>query len=332
MIGIRVDSNGEIALGHVMRCLSIANRLNKDVIFICSENSTKKIVEKKGYRVICLYNQYNQKENELSKLCKIIIENNIEILLVDSYQITQEYFKILHEITKLVYIDDMNMFHYDVDMIINYTYETSMESYKKWNYVNTIFLLGSEYIPLREQFRNKCAVIDNVKEVFISTGGTDNYHIILDLVKKLVEKRYRVNIVVGKYYGDYEKLRELSDQSKLIYLYQNVNNVADIMLRCDIAISAGGTTLAELATLGIPTICFAIADNQLEGTKKYSENGLMVYAGDVREGRVRLIDKIIVEFEELAKNKSQRLSMSKKMKNIFDGLGAERIARHIEKL
>ena len=68
MIGIRVDANDKIAIGHVMRCMSIASELkkqNNDVIFIVSEESAKKIIVNNGYECICLNNKYNEKNSEI---------------------------------------------------------------------------------------------------------------------------------------------------------------------------------------------------------------------------------------------------------------------------
>ena len=333
MIAIRVDSNDIIAMGHIMRCLSIADRLKENPLFICSEESTRKIVEKANYTCLCLHNKYTDKEAELDKMLEIIVQQEINVLLVDSYEVTETYLKKLHTKTCIVYIDDLNKIYYDVDMIINYTYKTDKRIYDKWQYTSHMqYLLGSKYAPLRKQFEQSPIEIKGAKEIFVTTGGTDPYHVILGLIKLLKNKNYVLNIVLGNYYHDDQELSETVKGNERIILYKNINNMAEVMKKSDLAISAGGTTLIELFTLGIPTICFTMADNQMEGVKNYAQNGIAMYAGDVRYNRDSVLQQIVNGIETFAVDIEKRKEMSACMQASFDGKGAIRIAKCLEQL
>lgn len=336
MIGIRVDSNDIIAMGHLMRCMSIAGQLEKKPIFICSERTTEEFITNAGYKCICLDNQYDEKEQELELLLSVIDENNVELLLIDSYSVTEHYFDVLHNKVKLAYIDDINAFKYNVDILINYTYGTQRLIYDRWNYKNVELLLGSRYVPLRSQFRQLPIMISNVRNIYLTTGGTDGHHMILELIRRLDIKRYGINVVLGKYYKDREQLdKYIKDNSGYrenhdINVYQNISDIADVMKQNDIAISAGGTTLAELASLGIPTICFSMADNQIPGTTKYAQDGLMIYAGDIRTDKNEVIERIVREVQRLTQDRECREEMARRMRESFDGKGAGRIAAILE--
>jgi UDP-2,4-diacetamido-2,4,6-trideoxy-beta-L-altropyranose hydrolase len=54
---------------------------------------------------------------------------------------------------------------------------------------------------------------------------------------------------------------------------------AAIMAGCRMAICGGGTTLFELATLGVPTFIIAIADNQVRSARVWEQNRLGSYLG-----------------------------------------------------
>ena len=101
------------------------------------------------------------------------------------------------------------------------------------------------------------------------------------------------------------------------------------MRRCDLAVSAGGTTLAELYACGIPVICFSIADNQLKGTMAYASEGLMLYAGNVVNERKTVIRNVIQDMKILVSNYGTRRAMAEKANKVIDGKGAERIAEQI---
>lgn len=337
MIGIRADANRKIAMGHIMRCTAIAlqlQKLGKDVLFIISEPDMEGFLKENGFSVECLHNAYNQKEQELIHLFEIIDRYDLRMLLVDSYEVTEYYLLSLKNRLPVVYMDDMNLFQYPVDAIINYTYGAAMNLYQKYNYKKTIqFALGSRYVPLREQFAG--GVIEKneeVQNIFISSGGTDPEHMIRDILLAMTAKGFakmRKTIVVGNFYGDMDWLQEFAKLYQGITIYKNVSNVADIMRKCDVAVSASGTTLAELCACGVPTIAFSMADNQIPGVTAYAKDGLMIYAGDIRDHKSLVLENIIDNMQLLMDNKEMRFEISMKAHSKIDGQGAGRIAEFL---
>ena len=108
-----------------------------------------------------------------------------------------------------------------------------------------------------------------------------------------------------------------------------VSDVAGIMKQCDVAVSAGGTTLSELCAMGIPAISYLNADNQRKGIEEFARNEIIPYAGDVTDEKNKdaVIDnilKFINQFFNLPVSKQR--DVSDKMRNYIDGQGACRIA------
>lgn len=339
MIGIRVDANTDIAMGHLMRCMSIAIQLknrNENVIFIVSEEYGIDTLMEKGFKYICLHNDYNDKESEVADVEKVIRDYDIDLLLIDSYQVSKTYFTALKKAVKLCYIDDMQLDKYDVDMIINYTFGTEEQEYKDLGYNNERLLLGSRYIPLRPEFsEGKIDINDKAECIFITTGGSDSYDMVCSILKGINDSRMsyiQKNIVVGKFYGNMDQLKRMAANDGKTNIYADVKDICTIMKESDIAVSAGGTTIAELLACGIPVICFSMADNQLSGTKKYSESGIVCYAGDVRDNRQSVVENIISTLEELCMSKKKRKELIETSEQYIDGHGAERIAAEIMKL
>ena len=112
-------------------------------------------------------------------------------------------------------------------------------------------------------------------------------------------------------------------------IYHDISDIARVMKKCDVAISAGGTTIAELCACGIPTIGFAVAQNQIYGLEAYSKDGIVKYAGDVREDRKHVIDNIVINLEEFVVDYNQRKQQCKLANDLIDGDGAMRIAKEI---
>lgn len=337
MTGIRVDANEKIAMGHVMRCLSIAKCLKskgEQVIFWTSGDYASDFIRENGFECNELEYDYCSKEEEVNALIDSLKNKSVDKLLIDSYQVTQKYLEQLHSDFQIIYLDDLNAFCYPADLIINYTYNVSKKIYEKWKYAeNTKFLLGREYVPLRPQFKN--VMIDTtmpVNTILITTGGADEQNMILEILHCLSGSQYegiQKLVVAGKFYSHMEELKKIAEKDETIQIHYNVNNMAELMKKSNIAISAGGTTLAELCACGIPTICFSVADNQLYGTRAYADDGIVIYAGDVRKSKENVLNNIVKSLEEMIGNVSVRMQFGNKAHEMIDGNGAERIAEHI---
>lgn len=338
VIGIRVDANEIIAMGHLVRCMSIAvqlKRMGEKVIFIISEHYAEDYIVKNGFDCICLDNHYNEKEKETEELLYIIGKENIDRLLIDSYEVTEGYMTEIRKYAGVIYIDDLNLFRYPADIIINYVDSADMTWYRDKGYDKEIFLLGSRYVPLRPEFADKRIHIkQNADSVFVTTGGTDSHDMLIGILDKMKESELagiKKCVVAGKFYDRPEDLRAMAEEDGTIEVYHDISDICAIMRKCDIAVSAGGTTMIELCSCGIPTVCFSMADNQMPAINAFSEKGIVKYAGDVRDNREKVIDNIIGNIGLMKDSYELREGLSEKAKGVVDGRGAERIAEAIMK-
>ena len=156
MIYIRADMNAQIATGHIMRCLSIADALHgvgEPVTFILADEQAVSILKQRGYDAIVLHTQWNHMDEELPVLSQIIRNEHIDKLLIDSYQVTQRYLAELSKLVTTFYIDDLNLFEYPVDVVICYANYWKKFQYKI-NDKRTTYLLGMKYVPLKQAFWN----------------------------------------------------------------------------------------------------------------------------------------------------------------------------------
>jgi UDP-2,4-diacetamido-2,4,6-trideoxy-beta-L-altropyranose hydrolase len=316
-----------------MRCLSIANELRKqghECIFITADNLCKNILDDSNFESICINSVWNDLNCETEKMLQLISEEKLKLLLLDSYYVSEQYMSALNKAVKLAYIDDLNLFKYPCDILINYTNYHDKFNYAK-RYPHTRLLLGCGYAPVREEFLNinKKRVEDEVKSILITSGGTDKYNMLKKL-SELLRKNYTditINIVCGKFNTHIDEIVALKNNNKSINVFVNINEMAELMRKADIAISAGGTTLYELCACGTPTICITTADNQINNAISFAENGALLYAGDISDSSI--YENVLSCFHILADNKAVRASMSDIMQDMVDGNGAARIAAEL---
>lgn len=341
-IYIRADGNEIIATGHIMRCLSVAKQLKKlniEVIFVVADDRPSALIESNGFKVDVLGTVWDNLDKETEIICDYINHNNVEVLLIDTYYVTEDYLQNLSIYTKIVYIDDLRKFTYRVDTIVNYSLFGNKDIYYKlYGSENNCpkLLQGGDYVPLREEFSYAPFNLNQQpKKVLITTGGTDSLNVagnVLDTVLNNEElQNLEYHVVVGCFNQNKENLNKISTIYSNVFLHENVKNMSEFMRDCDIAISAGGTTLYELCACGIPTICLEIADNQ-KGAIAWEQNEIMLYAGnaavDMKQCMATCLDKLI----QYNRDYELRRRNSRKMQSLIDGNGARRIAEYVDTL
>lgn len=344
MFYIRTDANESIALGHLMRCLTIADAiraLGEDVTFIKADDYENARINGAGYSVICLGSDWNDMEGELPTLRNYIAEHKITSLLVDSYQVTAKYLKELKQQVKVFYLDDMADKVYPADVIVNYAFDDCSQIYKElYQDSQTRILLGSRYAPLRKAFRDiKPRNIRNtVSDILVTTGGSDPYHILQIAAESLAaNKKYqeiKFHLVIGACVeeAEAEKIILHASQQENIRCYRNIPNMEEAMQRCDVAISAAGGTLYELCACQTPTICLAFADNQLPGIAAMERANIMLSIGDIRNWSTDQIEAELVKDIDRLQPADLRESYAKRMHAVTDGQGAIRLARELLEL
>lgn len=335
---IRVDGNDIIATGHVMRCLSIAEQLKQldmEVVFLVADTNVRELIQLKGFPVDVLHTTWNDLDGEVSVLRKYLQEKGAKVLLLDSYYVTENYMRQLSEEFSVVYIDDLKKFVYPVHTVINYYVWGKAEDYGADQYegLSTRFLLGGAYVPLREEFFEvPCKIKETASKVLITTGGTDMLNVTGQLLAAVMQDKelsdLEYHVIVGCFNRHKEGLYGMKDRYPNIYLHENVTNMAQWMETCDMAVSAGGSTLYELCASGTPTICLEIADNQ-KGAYIWEEKGYMIYAGNAAEDMPDCIGKCIKGLKRYLGDRELRQRVSENMQSLIDGKGAMRIARYL---
>lgn len=333
VIYFRTDGNEEIATGHIMRCLSIARAcvsLNAGVCFLVSDDTSMSVLQERflipdEFPVCCLHSDYQKPEEELPALQSVL--KKAHYLFVDSYFVTERYLSALKKICPVAYLDDLLAFDYPADLIVNYDCKEKPTCYHKASHV----LLGAAYTPLRPQFQAlSYQVRPQVQNILISTGGTDSYHMAGKLLEEILAsdslRNLHYHIVTSRLNSHYEELGRLANSFPVIHIHENVQDMAALMCECDLAISAGGTTLYELCAVGVPAISFAIADNQLTAVTTFAAEGIIPYAGDVRTAPQNIINTVISFLQDNISSYERREKSSLQMRAFIDGNGSARIA------
>ena len=207
----RADASIKIGIGHVMRCLTLADALKSqgaECQFICREHSGNLIehLRQKGYLVHALPPEPSlemtlmtkddpQTESELTHSdwlgatqsedaaeCRVAVEEfQPDWLIVDHYALDARWEKALKKhYRKLMVIDDLADRSHICDLLLDQTYGRETQAYQPWVSENCAVFCGSKYALLRPEFaalrpyslgRRENPQLDHL---LITMGGIDN--------------------------------------------------------------------------------------------------------------------------------------------------------------
>lgn len=195
----RVDAALHIGSGHVMRCLTLADRLRAlghDVCFICRDFAGHLIesIRAKAYAVGVLpplrRSDFSEdagtwlglpaQDDAAQSLAFLLATSPVDWLIVDHYGIDAQWEKLMApHVRKLAVIDDLANRAHVCDLLLDQNLGSSQAKYAPFCPPETRFLLGTDFALLREEFaawrarslaRRTKPVL---QQILISMGGVD---------------------------------------------------------------------------------------------------------------------------------------------------------------
>ena len=257
---IYVNGNNTRGMGHVYRSLEIADELymNPDIYYNSNETDPM-VFGKTKHNLIAV-----DSEEELFEKCN---EEGYSLFVNDILNTTIDYMEGLKKAipgAKIVNFEDEGEGILKADLVFNALYSRSL--------IPSVYSGEKYYIAGRKfLYYEPICIKENVKKVFVSFGGADpqNYtERLLDIVSKEDYNDFKFIVVVGRANPNYNNLQKYVKNNVIIL--HDVDNMPEVMSKCDVAVTSRGRTGYELALLGIPTI--AIAQNEREEKHGFVSN------------------------------------------------------------
>lgn len=307
-----------MGLGHITRCLAIAQALKS-----------------KGASPYFIVNGDRNVRNELRGERFVIrdwvrsgYEFNKEtaVAIIDSYYAGPGFYKIVSKSAKVpIYLDDYKRLRYPDGSVVNGTINADDLNYPSRKGVK--YLFGTSYLPLRKEFWKVPAkrIRKKLGCVMITFGGNDVKNMTPRVLRMLSSSypELKKKVLVGEGCSCIGQIEKIKDKSTEIIYFADAGKMRDVMLEADLAISASGQTLYELARIGVPTVAIGVSDNQLNNIKGFRQIGFIRYAGWYKDKN--LSSNLIECIDSLSSYKNRR-SCSREGRLSVDGAGAQRIA------
>ena len=335
---IRADGGSHLGMGHVMRCLALAEGLREhgtQPLFVTRNHDAQVAarIRAGGYAVEQMPPEYDF-ESELQFVEERFADGEFRMLVVDlcnSDTGTQiaAYAAYLREWRSrgvfVLAIDDFNWAPYaDVVVNPNYGAEAAVDPASD----GTKLLLGPDYFLLRDEFVSSAAdreLREPGERVLVTMGGSDLAGLTPRVMRALLEvqRPLDVRVVVGIEDRERTGLTDLSDRfGGRCELYDASCNMAELMRWADVAVTGGGLTKYETAATGTPAVVLAQVEHQHELMLRFVKAGTCTYlgrGGEVSEEAAR--DAV----EGLLGDLDRRRAMSDAGVVLVDGKGLDRV-------
>jgi UDP-2,4-diacetamido-2,4,6-trideoxy-beta-L-altropyranose hydrolase len=256
---ILTEGGIKIGLGHISRCLSLAEALTEKKYQCNFYIKTKKTTD---------FNlDFNHELFDWQKNKKKIFDKTIEseIVIIDSYSAPEKFYYEIYNLNKnCLFFDDFNRINYPPCILVNPAQDN--ESYNHPNKNHIKFLLGPKYQALQKSFWDVVPSKKNkqIKEILITFGGDDLRNITPQTINFL-EKEFpflKKTVVIGSGFSNIEQYENYNLENTEIIYHPTSGQMCQLILKSDLVICGGGQTLFELARLKTPALIIGIAKNQ----------------------------------------------------------------------
>ena len=258
---------------------------------------------------------------------------------IDGYVFRRPFLAALHQGGhRLLVIDDhASTSASGAEIVVDPAFQATADDYRVCSPTARL-LMGPQYALVRNEFRRereqrKLAGPARVglERLLVTMGGSDPIDAttrILSALSSLGAPPREVIVVIGG-------LNPRPDAHFVAHarglpslkLVRGVRDMAATMSVCDGAIAAGGTTLHELAALGLPALLVPIVENQQEGVRFVHERGFFHALGPIAE---LSDDDLAHAIGQWLQRPERNRAMANAVAQLVDARGPERICEAIE--
>ncbi|KUO78108.1 MAG: hypothetical protein APF81_06855 [Desulfosporosinus sp. BRH_c37] len=358
LIIIRADASQSIGSGHIMRCLTLAERLRvqgAEVSFVCRNllGNLSEYIRRQGFEVHLLPRD-EACDLALKRPGQVWLEptwksdaeqtmgvlkryrRTIDWLIVDHYGIDHHWQSRLRGgVGQIMVIDDLANRHHDCDVLLDQNYyHNAVDRYHGLIPKDCALFLGPYYLLLREEFYRARKDIrirtGEVSNILVFYGGADTTNETDKCITGLsdyISSKLEINVVTGQSNSNKARIKDFCSSRQNMYYHCQVLNISELMNKADLAFGAGGFTTWERCFLGLPSIVTVTAENQMETTKAVSDLGAIWNLGWYEEVNTATLFKAL---EKFLIEPSKLVDMQKRARNVVGARASSGMEQLVE--
>lgn len=330
-IGVRCDVGPVRGIGHVMRCLALAEELHSrgaELVFVCDSPSVPWVHEQIRMRGIAVEPAVHTPAEHLDLFARL----DLDAVVFDSYDLDAEVFTAVRQsgLPTLAIVDG-ELRGAEADLYVDQNLGSERDEPELP--AGAVRLAGLDYVLLRDEVlalrpaEPPVPRPGGVPKVFAFFGGTDAFGAGPYLVAALAATGVPFEATVVAPRADLAAsiaAVELADGQR-VEVIGPTSQLASAVVASDLTLSASGTSTWELLCLGATAGLVCVVDNQVMGYERAVATGAAAGIGVLSELKVDPAPAAAV-LRPLLTDPVERARVAAAGWKLVDGLGRARVA------
>jgi len=328
------DCGPRIGGGHVMRCLTLARALAGKgcTVAFAANPAAQAVLDAFGPRDMTVYPLSDDLAEAAAHAADWAGAFNADWVLLDHYRLSPAQEAELKGPRRLAVLDDLADRPRPADLIVNPGYGLMPRDYLGLVPDDAQVLAGPQYalvrpefVACRDQTLERRRQGGHLKHLLIALGLTDVEGITARVVGALQPhlEGLILDVVLAGTAPSLPALKARAKADPCLRLHVDSHAMAELMSQADLAVGAGGSSVWERATLGLPTVTVVLAENQRRMAETMAQVGLTLAVDALApDFEAKLVEAV----RRLIGNPALRRWLFEAPCHACDGLGAERVA------
>lgn len=335
LIAFRADASSTIGLGHVRRCLSLAQALRRtgaNVIVAARESDVDvaALCAADGFELLSLP-VTGSIQADADAFCHALAESIPDWTVVDHYGLDATWHTAVRARLgcRIAAIDDLANRCLDVDALIDHNLVPLPGHRARYAPVlarePAVWLCGPRFALLGPHYvgASTAVLADEVASIGIFLGGTDPSAltpVVIDACRSVAHFEGPIEVASTSANPGLEELRAIAARDPALTLSIDLPDLAAFHARHGLQVGAGGGATWERCCVGVPTLTLCVADNQLAVIPALRDLGVLA---TVEHNDSASIGAAV---GALIASPAKRRSLSIAGRHLVDGRGAQRVA------
>jgi UDP-2,4-diacetamido-2,4,6-trideoxy-beta-L-altropyranose hydrolase len=330
---LRSDAGPNIGTGHLMRQRALAEAWTERSAAVHLLTSTREPALLAPFRHLGVHIHVlpspHPHPDDRDRVTALVAALHPSWISIDGYQFDSGYLGAVREAgCRTLLIDDMaHLDDYPVDVLVNQNAHATRLGYRVRP--DTRLMLGTDYVLLRNEYRSSRPAPrapGPVQSVLVTLGGADPLgvtSVVVSALGRLRDHSIRATIIIGAANRQRQAIEDLAAQMRPgLRVLQGVDDMRSHMANADLAIASAGSTVWELAYMGVPSLLIDTGPAERLLLAGLDEIRLFERVGSADDVSA---EQLATALEARIDDPTWRSAMSERAMRVVDGHGVERV-------
>jgi len=331
-IAIRADASAATGIGHVKRCLALAEAaaaFGERTLFVCAGTLSPALAEE--VRRACELRYLRPGADDAAAFLAALPSGRVDCVVVDHYQLDARWHDAVAGALRcrIAAVDDLADRSLHVDLLVDHNLSPDHRAkYRGRIGPRTRLLGGPRFALISPRYAGLAprTPADEVSTIGVSLGGSDPAgltSLVVEACRDVAGFAGPIEVVTTSANPRLDELGRLANERPGVTLSVDLPDLTAFHQRHDLYVGAAGGSSWERCCLGLPTLLLQVAENQrvvIDGLRAAGAASALPDGSPVTCGTVG------AAIGALIRDPARRRALAEAARALVDGRGAVRVA------